>query len=331
MGLRSVSRGMKGNDVKAIQEGLNKYYGSTVLDTDGDFGGNTDRVVRQFQKENKLPVDGVSGPVTRSVLFPLVGVTLNFWGTRRSTSTFLAPAPQLKLKPFPPMPGQLPALPNLELTRPSLLGPALPQIPLNATPQNDVIQVAGLPDAVPVPKVATPPGGRIVVDWQQIQQTQRQFTGLFKNPQDSFAVGWQSVFKRKQIDPNARHLEIATGCLLQSPIGFQDAQKNDFTIACFAQATWIESLGQAGIFQWAPYVQVQGQGNATGPLNAMGSIGGFPINFNIDLGSIGFDDVTLQLGTGVQGGLLFTPLGVRSTWGPLGGAGLTGKIWFLGR
>ena len=338
MKLRSVSKGMHGPDVKAIQEGLNKYYGKAVLDTDGDFGGNTDRVVRQFQQENGLTVDGIAGSETRSVLFPLVGVTLNFWGTRRSALGLRPVVPQLNPPTLParmPPPGQ--PLPRLELTPPSLLGTpprrlnlTMPMSITMATPQNELIQPAGLPDAVPVPKVATPPGGKIEVEWQQLSQTQRQFTGIFKNPQDSFAIGWQSVFKRKQIDPKAHHLEIATGCLLQSPIGFQDGQKNDFTLACFAQATWVESLGQSGIFQWAPYVQVQGQGNATGPLNAMGSIGGFPINFNLDMGSIGFDDVTLQLGAGVLGGLLFTPQGLRSTWGPQFGLGLTGKIWFLG-
>ena len=342
MKLRSISRGMKGPDVKAVQEGLNKYYGDKVLDPDGDFGGNTDRVVRQFQRENSISDDGIVGPVTRSVLFPLVGATVNFWFTRKTSPLLRPTAPQLRLPTLPmqiPPPGQ--PLPRFELTPPTLFGttpqppPSAPNLTLPTTapttmPQNDTIQVAGLPDAVPVPKVATPPAGRIVVDWQQLAQTQRQFTGLFKNPQDSFAVGWQSVFKRKQVDPNEHHLEIATGCLLQSPIGFQDGQKNDFTIACFAQATWIESLGQSGHYQWAPYVQAQGQGNATGPLNATGTLGGFPINFNIDMGSIGFDDVTLQLGAGITGGLLFTPQGLKSTWGPTVGAGLTGKIWFFG-
>ncbi len=342
MKLRSVSKGMNGPDVKAVQEGLNKYYGKKVLDPDGAFGDNTDRVVRQFQQENNLAVDGVSGPVTRSVLFPLVGATVNFWARRRSASFSLG-VPQLTMPSLPFLPSRMPPpgqpLPHLELTRPSLLGtPAATStldlnFPLGATmtyPQNELIRPAGLPDAVPVPRVATPPGGRIVVDWQQLAQTQRQFTGLFRNPQDSFAIGWQSVFKRKQVDPNAHHLEIATGCLLQSPIGFQDAQRNDFTIACFAQATWVESLGHAGIFQWAPYVQAQGQANATGPLNAMGTLGGFPLNFNFDMGSIGFDDVTLQAGVGVTGGLMFTPQGLRSTWGPTVGLGMTGKIWFLG-
>jgi len=287
--------------VKAVQQGLNKYYQKPVLVDDGIFGNNTDRVVRQFQQEKGMtPPDGIVGPITRSALFPLVGVTVNYWGNRLGTKLTLG----------------VPAL---------SLGGSSAQSP------NDLIRPPGLPDAVPAPKVATPPAGRIVVDWQQIMQTQRQFDGLFQNQQDSFAVGWQSVFKRQQLDPNASHLEIATGCLLQSPIGIQDAHGNDFTIACFAQATWVESLGRAGIFQWAPYVQAQGQGNPTGPPNIIGSVSGFPINFNVDLGTMGFDDVTLQVGTGIIGSLKFTPDGLKTTWGPQFGVGLTGKIWFFGK
>ena len=161
-----------------------------------------------------------------------------------------------------------------------------------------MVVTPGVGQAVPAPKPAKPPGFRIVQEWQQLSQTQSQFDGLFKNRQDSFAIGWQSVFKRKQLDSNAHHLEIATGCMLQSPIGIQDAHGNNLTIACFAQATWIESLGRSGIFQWAPYVQVQGQGNPTGPANIIGSLSLFPFDFNIDLTKIGFDDITLQVGGG---------------------------------
>lgn len=309
MALRNPKQGSTGADVRAVQQGLNKYYGKHVLNEDGIFGPKTDKAVRQFQTERKLTADGIVGPVTRSALFPLVGVTVNYWASR--------------------LRGQLLGGRRLQL------GPGIPtKIPPPTPPANDPIKPPGMSDAVPTPRVANPPGGRIVVEWQQIMQSQRQFDGLFQNQQDSFAIGWQSVFKRQQLDEDASHGEIATGCLLQSPIGFQDAHGNDFTIACFAQATWVESLGQSGIFQWAPYVQVQGQGNATGPPNIVGSASGFPINFNLNLGkiqSLGFDDVTLQLGAGLIGSLQFTPQGVKSVWGEQFGVGLSGKIWFLGK
>ena len=60
MPLRNVRIGSTGPDVKAVQKGLNKYYGRTVLVEDGIFGNNTDRVVRQFQTEKKMvPPDGI--------------------------------------------------------------------------------------------------------------------------------------------------------------------------------------------------------------------------------------------------------------------------------
>jgi len=317
MGLRSVKQGSKGADVRAIQQGLNKYYQKRVVDEDGDFGGETDRVVRQFQKENDLDPDGVVGAVTRSALFPLVAVTLNFWGQRQTGG--LRSKIGLGVPPLTP-----PSLSPPNLTPPANL------VAGNAPVTNELIAYAGLSDPIPTPKVATPPAGRIVVDWQQFAQTQRQFDGLFQNPQDSFAIGLQSVFKRQQLDEDASHLEIATGCLLQSPLGFQDAHGNAFTLACFAQATWVESLGLGQNFQWAPYVQVQGQGNTSGPADAMGQVSAFPIDFNIDLGKLGFDDVSLQVGAGGMAGLKFTPQGLRSTWGPQLSFQVQGKIWFLG-
>ena len=106
-----------------------------------------------------------------------------------------------------------------------------------------MVSYNGLPDMVPTPRTVASGRGRIEVDWQQIAQTQRQFTGLFRNPQDSFAIGIQSVFKRNNDDG---HIEIATGCLLQSPIGISGPGGNDFTIACFANATWVDPLVRWG-------------------------------------------------------------------------------------
>ncbi|HLK81440.1 MAG TPA: peptidoglycan-binding domain-containing protein [Xanthobacteraceae bacterium] len=326
MPLRNVMMGSTGPDVKAVQQGLNKHCGRTVLVDDGIFGTNTDRVVRRFQTEKKLAPDGIVGPITRSALFPLVGATINFWGQRAQR----APVPNtLSMR----NPGGANLILGFGIPFPIPIPLPIPPGLLSGDVANDSITPAGATDPVPVPKVATPPGTRIVVEWQQISQTQRQFDGLFRNPQDSFAIGFQSVFKREQLPNSTHHLEIATGCLLQSPIGFQDAHGNDFTLACFAQATWVESLGQSGIFEWAPYAQAQGQGNLTGPANVTATAGGFPLNFNINLNKIrilNFDDVTLQLGAGVVGGLKFAPTGFNSSWGPQVGLGLNGKFSLFG-
>lgn len=57
-----VKRGSRGNDVKTVQELLNKHgYG---LVADGVFGGMTDRAVRDFQAKRKVTVDGIVGNTT---------------------------------------------------------------------------------------------------------------------------------------------------------------------------------------------------------------------------------------------------------------------------
>ena len=54
MALRSVSCGMTGLDVVAIQEGLNKFYNQWLLNPDGVFGNETNKyspsVTRSFLK-----------------------------------------------------------------------------------------------------------------------------------------------------------------------------------------------------------------------------------------------------------------------------------------
>lgn len=57
-----VKNGSKGNDVRLVQQLLNKHgYG---LEPDGHFGGITERAVRDFQKKRKLLVDGIVGDTT---------------------------------------------------------------------------------------------------------------------------------------------------------------------------------------------------------------------------------------------------------------------------
>ncbi|MFL5245462.1 MAG: peptidoglycan-binding protein [Gemmataceae bacterium] len=324
MALRNVMIGTSGPDVRAVQEGLNKFFQNRVLDPDGNFGPETDKVVRRFQQSQGMtPPDGIVGPITRSALFPLVAMTVNFYGTRSSSANVAALASGGGG-------GGGGARLSLSFGIPGVIPLPIPPGLLKDLADDEPVKVPGQAEPLPTPVVATPPTRQIVVDWQQVMQSQRQFDGLFKNQQDSFGVGWQSVFKRKQLDPNQSHLEIATGCLVQSPIGFQDGKGNDFTIACFAQATWVESLGQSGDFAWAPYATAQGQGNATGPANVIGSVALFPLALNIDLSKIGFNDVTLQAGGGIIGSLKFTPTGLATTWGPVLGFGLQGKAWFLG-
>ena len=69
MPIRSLSTGMVGPDVKALQEALNAWGATPKLVTDGKFGHNTDAAVKAFQKKQKLKDDGVVGRRTRAALF----------------------------------------------------------------------------------------------------------------------------------------------------------------------------------------------------------------------------------------------------------------------
>mgnify|MGYP003312002015 CR=1 FL=1 len=62
-GDRTLRKGMKGTDVEKLQEYLNKLkYDCGKVD--GDFGNNTDKQVRNFQKAKNLEVDGIVGKNT---------------------------------------------------------------------------------------------------------------------------------------------------------------------------------------------------------------------------------------------------------------------------
>lgn len=65
--MTTLKNGSKGADVKTLQEALNKA-GGYGLATDGIFGAKTDAAVRDFQKKNKLGVDGIAGPQTWTAL-----------------------------------------------------------------------------------------------------------------------------------------------------------------------------------------------------------------------------------------------------------------------
>ncbi len=59
MAYSTIKYGSTGDDVKKLQEELNKYgYG---LDTDGIFGVKTQSAVKDYQKNNGLSVDGIVG------------------------------------------------------------------------------------------------------------------------------------------------------------------------------------------------------------------------------------------------------------------------------
>ena len=67
--LRTLRKGMKGDDVLALQNAL-LILGLSLgkWGADGSFGAATDAAVKLFQKRNGLKADGIVGPVTRKAM-----------------------------------------------------------------------------------------------------------------------------------------------------------------------------------------------------------------------------------------------------------------------
>jgi peptidoglycan hydrolase-like protein with peptidoglycan-binding domain len=64
--LPKLEKGSSGDAVAALQHLLSARGYALVVD--GDFGKQTDRVVREFQRDRGLAVDGIVGPITWSAL-----------------------------------------------------------------------------------------------------------------------------------------------------------------------------------------------------------------------------------------------------------------------
>ncbi len=61
--------GSKGDQVRRLQEALNRKLPGCSLRVDGDFGGNTLAAVRRYQDQAWLVVDGEAGQCTQNALF----------------------------------------------------------------------------------------------------------------------------------------------------------------------------------------------------------------------------------------------------------------------
>lgn len=70
LGDRELRRGCKGEDVKELQEALMKLgFALPKCGADGDFGTETRNAVKEFQKVNGLPADGVMNSTDFTALF----------------------------------------------------------------------------------------------------------------------------------------------------------------------------------------------------------------------------------------------------------------------
>jgi hypothetical protein len=82
-----LRRGAQGAGVEAVQYLLN-YHGADI-EVDGDFGDQTEAAVRDFQKANRLAVDGVVGPNTWKALWVTVRASDDESDAVRAVQTLL--------------------------------------------------------------------------------------------------------------------------------------------------------------------------------------------------------------------------------------------------
>lgn len=86
----TLSKGSKGQDVKDLQQMLMaRGYALPRFGADGDFGSETDAAVRAYQRDHKLEVDGIVGPLTWAELQKTQSVISND-GTRYKLYTVKA-------------------------------------------------------------------------------------------------------------------------------------------------------------------------------------------------------------------------------------------------
>lgn len=66
---RILKRGMTGEDVKDVQQGLIKAgYSCGSCGADGEFGADTEAALKEFQRDHSLEVDGQYGPLSKAAL-----------------------------------------------------------------------------------------------------------------------------------------------------------------------------------------------------------------------------------------------------------------------
>lgn len=83
-------RGTTGKDVKNIQADLS-FLGYDIS-VDGHFGAGTEKTIKEFQKDNKLPVDGSAGPATRKKITEKVKEEKNKPTEEETGKTFVVQA-----------------------------------------------------------------------------------------------------------------------------------------------------------------------------------------------------------------------------------------------
>jgi len=327
MSIRDLKFGMSGEDVRAVQQGLNTYFGDRrpPVETTGYFGQHTLDAVNAFQAENPgtggpngMP-DGTVGKKTRHAIFSLAAVTINVVGFRMG-NLLSRNNPGTRFPDFSP--GHL-----------TLGGPPQPELVFNPNANvlnidwDRVLQPARLdftPQRFPGLRLPLPTPGMYVAPPPMVP-TLTPSPSVFPMPihhfelspgsqtmmpnpsQTSFTLSLQVVGMIG--DDNAAHQEIATGFQLGSP---NADGSGAWSLSWYAQITDVDRIGHYGRFHlWQPYAQIGAQsplgsfrplltGNVA-PINVV-----FDITDNLSVNIAGviamkYDPVTGAVQAGVQG------------------------------
>ncbi len=306
--LRNLSRGDRGNDVLAVQKGLNlrKLPTEPRVDEIGVFGPATDAAVRRFQSRNGLVPDGIVGAKTRAMLFPLAVVTVQTFGFRlRLPSLLDPPSPRFRPNLFP---GQL-TLGSDPAPTPGLGPLTLPTLAPSFSYQPIPYPRLQFPIATPPLTPPTVPGFTIPVHHFELQPGTSVSFG--RRVDVSFSLTVSGVV---MIGPeNGRHQEFASGIITSTP-GVRDG--GEWTVGWFAQLTHVEQLARFGNFTWQPNTQVvAGHGGAP-----FLSVTAAPANVQFDANN----SLSISIG-GPSVTATFAPEGASLSWG-LASFGLVGKF-----
>ena len=309
MALRDLAQGMRGEDVRAVQQGLNEHFRGTrpELDPDGAFGPNTRAAVDAFQLANPGTgrpdgkPDGIVGRRTREKLFPLVVVTSTVVGFQlRPPRT---PSLQDRVQQgFSPgqlrLGGQAPAA----LIAPVFSPFFVPRLVLSGflTP----ISIPRLPDRIAAPQTpeaalptpgtpagAPPPAWRF--DHAEIAPGGQVTFPFSSRRQDALALTVQTVFSRGPSD--RAHLELTPGVTFGVPLNATPGDGSAWTFNPFVQITDVDRLGALGLFHlWQPYAQVGFQGSFARNVSPTLTSSLFPINLGLDAAKF----LTITFGAG---------------------------------
>ena len=303
--LKDLKQGDSGPDVKAVQAALNQVAGaSDALAERGKFGPKTDKAVRQYQKDHALKPDGIVGPKTRALIFPLGVATITVFGKADSNKLQLKPPSLLSgasgFRPKVPglTPGKLTLQPDLSARIRGGMGNAVftPHLfPSLSFP----LYVPRVPDFTfqvpPAPgNSPSPPFLGFVYDHLELQPGGQSTFPLGGLRQDVFFLTMQAVYVRG--NPDGKHLELDLGVQMGSPWTGLMANGTPWTFNPFIQLTDVDRFGKLGMFHyWQPYAQLGAQGQGPGPTKPSLTANLYPVNLGFDIG----DNLTVAIGGGL--------------------------------